>query len=219
MNVSEFAKMIDSSLLASTATESEVRELCNLAKYYGFATVALGSAWIPLAAELLAGSGVGVDAPVGFPLGYSTTETKVFETEDAIKKGALEIDMVINLCFLKSGMYMPIKDEIRRVLDAAQGHIVKVIIETCYLSQAEKIKAAEITADAGANFVKTSTGFGPSGATVEDIRLLHKTVGDRILVKASGGIRTFSQAMDLINAGATRLGASNADMLAKAFEN
>lgn len=218
MTPADFAKTIDSSLLNPTADESQVREVCRLARKYKFATVALGCQWIPLAAELLEGSGVGVDAPIGFPLGYSTTEAKVFETRDALQKGATEIDMVMNLGYLKSGRDAEIIDEIKQVVAAADGHIVKVIIETYYLTEEEKIRAAKLVAEAGADFVKTSTGFTPGGATVEDVTLLYKAVGDKIKIKASGGIRNYDQAMSLLKAGAERLGASRAHLLMEPLE-
>ena len=212
MNKKEFAKKIDSTLLRPDATEAEIRELCRIAREYGFATVALPSQYMKLALELLEGSGVGFDA-LRFPLGIQSTETKVHEAVEAVKLGCTEVDMVMALGKFKSGKYQEVEDEIRAVREAIPDVVLKVIIETHYLTDDEKRKAAELVANAGADFVKTSTGFAPTGATVEDIKLLYETVGDRIKVKASGGIRTTEQALALLEAGASRLGASNAHRL------
>lgn len=208
-----FAKKIDSTLLRPTATEAEIREICRLAREYKFATVALPSQFMELAIELLEGSGVGFDAAVGFPLGIQSTETKVHEAVEAVRKGATEVDMVIALGKFKSGLYKEVEEEIRRVVEAVPGITTKVIIETYYLTDEEKRIAAELAANAGADFVKTSTGFAPTGATVEDVKLLYDAVGDRIKVKASGGIRTTEQALALLEVGASRIGASNAHIL------
>lgn len=213
MDKRTFAKKIDSTLLRPTATEAEIREVCRVAREYGFATVALPAQWMLLAIELLEGSGVGFDAAVGFPLGIQSTATKVREAVEAVENGATEVDMVMALGKFKSGMYKEVEDEIRQVVDAVSGIVTKVIIETHYLTDEEKRIAAEIVANAGADFVKTSTGFTPTGATVEDVKLLYEAVGDRIKVKASGGIRTTEQALALLEAGASRLGASNAHVL------
>ena len=207
-----FAKKIDSTLLRPTAAEAEIREICRLAREYKFATVALPSQFMELAIELLEGS-VGFDAAVGFPLGIQSTETKVHEAVEAVRKGATEVDMVIALGKFKSGLYKEVEEEIRRVVEAVPGITTKVIIETYYLTDEEKRIAAELAANAGADFVKTSTGFAPTGATVEDVKLLYDAVGDRIKVKASGGIRTTEQALALLEAGASRIGASNAHIL------
>ncbi len=205
----ELAKMIDHTLLDPSATRSRLEDFCNEAKVYGVYAVCVNPAWVPLAARLLEGSPVRVCATVGFPLGASLPEVKSFEAETVVSLGADEVDMVINIGALKSGEYDRVLDDISVVVKACQGHAVKVIIETAYLSDQEKVKACEITERAGAAFVKTSTGFGPGGATVEDIRLIRSTVGDRLGVKASVGIRTLRTALEMIEAGANRIGTSS----------
>jgi deoxyribose-phosphate aldolase len=184
-----------------------------LAKRHHFKTVAIGCAWIPLAREVLSGSDVGIDAPIGFPNGYSTTATKVFETEDAFAVGATEADMVINIGWLLSGRYADLEEEISRFVAAAGGKTTKVILETCYLTDEEKRMGVQIVKRAGADFVKTSTGFGTNGATVDDIELMVREAGDSLQVKASGGIRSREFAERLLDVGATRLGASNPHLL------
>lgn len=209
----EFVKTIDATLLLPNATENELRAHLQNAKKHRFRTVAIGCAWFPIAREVLAGSDVGIDAPIGFPSGYSTTDSKVFETIDAFAKGATEADMLINIGWLRSGRYAEIEDEIRRFVAAAGGHTTKVILETSYLSDAQKIEGIRIIKRAGADFVKTSTGFTSAGATEEDIRLMVREAGDSLQVKASGGIRTREFAEKLLDLGATRLGASHPEKL------
>jgi len=205
--------MIDSTMLKPDATKKDIEEVCRLAIEYKFKTVAIGASWIEYASEILKGSEVEVDAPVGFPNGYSTTESKVFETKDVLLKGASEIDMVINIGWLKSQMYDEVKNEILAVRDAAKGVVMKVILEVHYLTDEEKRIGANIVADVGADFVKTSTGFAETGCTESDVKLLLDEVGNRIQVKASGGIRKLRDLLRYYELGATRFGASNAHLL------
>ncbi|AAM24230.1 Deoxyribose-phosphate aldolase [Caldanaerobacter subterraneus subsp. tengcongensis MB4] len=205
------AKMIDHTLLKPNATKEEIKKVCEEAREYGFASVCINPCFVDLAYEMLKDTDVKVCTVVGFPLGANTIETKVVEAVEAVKKGATEIDMVLNISMLKSGEYDYVKKEIGEVVKAVKSHgdiVVKVILETCYLSDEEKIKACEISKEAGADFVKTSTGFGPGGATVEDVKLMRKVVGENFGVKASGGIRSYEDAKAMIEAGANRIGAS-----------
>jgi deoxyribose-phosphate aldolase len=204
------AKYIDHTILKPQSTVEEVKKLCMEAKEYNFASVCVNGCHTKLVSSELAGSDVKTCVVVGFPLGAMTKEAKEFETIDAIKNGADEIDMVINIGALKDKNYDLVKEDIEAVVNAAKGKtIVKVIIETCLLSEEEKVKACEISKEAKADFVKTSTGFSSGGATVEDIALMRKTVGEDLGVKASGGVRDFKTAVDMINAGASRIGSSN----------
>ncbi|HTX74115.1 MAG TPA: deoxyribose-phosphate aldolase, partial [Rectinemataceae bacterium] len=203
------AKTIDHTLLKAIATEQAVRELCAEARKNGFASVCVNPIWVPLCARELSGSAVMVCTVIGFPLGANATETKAAEAKLAVSQGAREVDMVINLGAAKAGEWKLVEEDIREVVKASGNVTVKVIIETCYLNDAEKVKACEAAARAGARFVKTSTGFGTGGATVEDVRLMKKTVGDRLLVKASGGIRSYHDAILMLDAGADRIGASS----------
>jgi deoxyribose-phosphate aldolase len=206
----DIARYIDHTILKPQATVEEVRKLCSEAKEYNFASVCVNGCHAKLVSTELAGSDVKTCVVVGFPLGAMTKEAKEFETIDAIKNGATEIDMVINIGALKDKDYDLVKEDIEAVVDAAKGKaIVKVIIETCLLTDEEKIKACEISKEAKADFVKTSTGFSSSGATKEDIAIMRETVGKDLGVKASGGVRDYKTAMDMINAGASRIGASN----------
>lgn len=204
------AGMIDHTLLKPTATEEEIRALCAEARQYRFASVCINPAWVPLCARLLAGSPVKVCTVVGFPLGATLTAVKAYETQQVIAAGAQEVDMVINIGALKSGQEQVVQDDIAAVVNAARpaGALTKVIIETTYLTEDEKIRACLLTKAAGADFVKTSTGFGPSGATVENVALMRRTVGPEMGIKAAGGIRTAADAQAMIGAGATRIGAS-----------
>ncbi|MBE3579760.1 MAG: deoxyribose-phosphate aldolase [Caldanaerobacter subterraneus] len=205
------AKMIDHTLLKPNATKEEIKKLCEEAREYGFASVCINPCFVDLAYEMLKDTDVKVCTVIGFPLGANTIETKMFEAVEAVKKGATEIDMVLNISMLKSGEYDYVKKEIEEVVKAVKSHggiVVKVILETCYLSNEEKIKACEISKEAGADFVKTSTGFGLGGATVEDVKLMRKVVGENFGVKASGGIRSYEDAKAMIEAGANRIGAS-----------
>ncbi|MCD9025648.1 deoxyribose-phosphate aldolase [Cohnella silvisoli] len=210
MTPEQIAGMIDHTLLSAVSSESEVMRICGEAKQYGFATVCVNPYWVPLASRELAGSKVGITTVIGFPLGASRTEIKSAEATDAIMAGATEIDMVLNLGALKSGHLDAAKRDIEEVVKACKGKaVVKVIIETCYLTDEEKKQAALLTKEAGADFVKTSTGFGTGGATVEDIALIRHVVGPDMGIKASGGVRDLDIARKLIQAGATRLGASS----------
>jgi deoxyribose-phosphate aldolase len=204
----ELAAMIDHTLLKPDATQDEVMKLCNEARQYVFASVCINPGFVKLAAECLKGSPVKVCTVIGFPLGATTSVTKAMETRDAIANGAEEIDMVINVGALKAGNYGLVQKDIEAVVEAASGKIVKVIIEAALLSDEEKVMACKLSKQAGADFVKTSTGFGPGGATAHDIELMRQTVGKYMGVKASGGIRDFETAQKMIKAGATRVGAS-----------
>lgn len=203
------AKYIDHTILKPASTREEVLTVCNEAKEYGFASVCVNQYHTAYVREQLEGSDVMVCTVVGFPLGAVVKEVKAFETDLAVKAGADEIDMVINVGALKDGEYDLVRDDIKAVVEAAAGKTVKVIIETCLLTDEEKVKACELSVEAGAHFVKTSTGFSTGGATVEDIALMRKTVGDKAKVKASGGVRDYDGAMAVIEAGANRIGASS----------
>ena len=204
------AKMIDHTLLKPDATQQEIAQLCFEARKYGFASVCVNPTWVSLCAELLKGSSAKVCTVIGFPLGATSSETKAFETETAIRQGATEIDMVVNIGALKARDLETVAKDIRGVVNVAHGRniIVKVIIETTLLTDEEKTIACLISKEAGADFVKTSTGFAGGGATVHDVELMRKTVGPQMGVKASGGVRTFEDAASMIKAGATRIGAS-----------
>jgi deoxyribose-phosphate aldolase len=205
---SDVGKMIDHTLLKADATRDEVIKLCDEARKYDFASVCINPSNVKLASECLRGSPVKVCTVIGFPLGATTSMTKAMETRDAIANGASEIDMVINVGSLKAGNYELVRKDIEAVIEAAQGALVKVIIETALLTDEEKVTACLLARDAGADFVKTSTGFGPGGATAHDVALMRQTVGQYMGVKASGGIRDLKTAQEMIQAGATRIGAS-----------
>lgn len=204
------AKYIDHTLLKPEATKVQIEKLCQEAKEYEFASVCVNPTWVSYAAELLKGSSVKVCTVIGFPLGATSTETKAFETKQAIEDGATEIDMVINIGRLKSGEDEFVKRDIEAVVNAAKGKaLVKVIIETSLLTNDEKERACRLSVEAGADFVKTSTGFSTGGATVEDVKLMREVVGPNVGVKASGGVRSAEDAKQMIDAGATRIGASS----------
>jgi deoxyribose-phosphate aldolase len=210
MRPEQIAAMIDHTLLKAESTDKEIIKLCDEAKQYRFATVCVNPYWVPLASQELAASGIGITTVIGFPLGSSSTLVKRTEAKDAIASGATEIDMVLNVGAMKSGNIEAVEIDIREVALACKGKaIMKVIIETCYLTEDEKMLAAELCKTAGADFVKTSTGFGPSGATIKDIQLIRKAVGNEMGIKASGGVRDLPFALQLIDAGATRLGTSS----------
>lgn len=203
------AKMIDHTVLKAFSTREDVIKVCNEAKEYGFFSVCINPTYIELAKKELEGSTVKVCTVIGFPLGANTSEVKAFETKDAISKGAHEVDMVINIGALKDKDYDLVYKDIKAVVDAADKKaLVKVIIETCYLTDEEKKIACELSVKAGADYVKTSTGFGTGGSTPEDIKLMRDVVGSNIGVKASGGVRTTEDAIKVIDAGASRIGAS-----------
>ncbi|WP_289147716.1 deoxyribose-phosphate aldolase [uncultured Megamonas sp.] len=202
-------KLIDHTALKPNTTKESILKLITEAKTYDFASVCVNPCWIELAHQELKNTDVKVCTVIGFPLGANTTEVKVFEAKDAIEKGAQEIDMVINIAMLKDKEYDYVENEIHQIVEAAKDKaIVKVIIETCLLTDEEKIKACELSQKAGADFVKTSTGFSTGGATVHDIALMRKTVGAEMGVKASGGVHTHEEALAMIEAGANRIGAS-----------
>ena len=206
------AQTIDHTLLKATATEAQITELCNQAKEYQFKTVCVPTCYVAMASHLLEGSGVGVTTVVGFPLGNETPAAKAFEAKEAVMNGATDVDTVINIGALKDQKYDYVKFDIEEVVKASKAAdpktIVKVIIETCYLTPEEIEKATEIVVAAGADFVKTSTGFGTGGATLEDVKIMKKVVGDKIQIKAAGGIGDIDTAKAMIEAGATRLGVS-----------
>jgi deoxyribose-phosphate aldolase len=206
----DYAKLIDHTLLKADTKKEAIVKLCEEAKQHNFASVCVNPTWVETAAELLKGSGVNVCTVIGFPLGANTPETKAFETKDAIAKGATEVDMVINIGALKDKNDELVERDIRAVVDAAKGKaLVKVIIEACLLTEEEKVRACELSVKAGADFVKTSTGFSTGGATVADVALMRKTVGPDIGVKASGGVRDLKGMEEMVQAGATRIGTSS----------
>jgi deoxyribose-phosphate aldolase len=214
----ELAKIIDSTNVKATATKSEIESLCKEAVQYGFRCAVVNPVYVKLAAKLLKGSNVKVCSTVGFPFGVSLPEIKALEAVKAVEDGAEELDMVINLSALKSGDYDFVKRDIAAVVDVkrlSKEITVKVIIETAYLTRDEKIIACKLVKEAGADFVKTSTGFFGGGATVEDVRLMRQTVGKDMGVKAAGGIRTFADAVAMIEAGANRIGTSTAAQIIK----
>ena len=208
MNRKQLAKMMDHTILKATATRAQVEQICREALEIGAASVCINPCNIEQARRLLDGSGVRVCTVIGFPLGANTPEVKAFETQDAIRRGAEEVDMVINVGALLAGDDETVYRDIKAVVDAAAGTLTKVIIETCYLSDDQKKTACELAMRAGADFVKTSTGFGTGGATPHDVALMRGVVGSKLQVKASGGIRTYKDAAAVVEAGADRLGVS-----------
>lgn len=208
MSTTTFAQYFDHTILNPVATTADVGKICDEAIAYGFFSVCVNPIYVKVVSDLLCDSPVKVCSVVGFPLGSNTSLLKAKETTEAIKDGADEIDMVINIGALKEGRYDFVESDIRSVVEAARGKIVKVIIESCLLEESEIIEASRIAQKAGAHFVKTSTGFGGGGATVKDVSLMKKTVGDNMQIKASGGIKTLSDVKKLIEAGADRIGAS-----------
>jgi deoxyribose-phosphate aldolase len=208
MTGNEIAKMIDHTLLKATATEKMIADMCMEARQYGFASVCVNPCWIPYCVDKLSQTGIPVCAVVGFPLGANATEIKAAEARLAVSQGAREIDLVINLGKAKAGEWKAVEEDIRSVVEASKPALVKVIIETCYLTNAEKISACKAAMSAGAMQVQTSTGFGTGGATVEDVEIMKRCVGKAMKVKASGGVRTRADALAMIEAGAERIGAS-----------
>ncbi len=208
--IQEIASLIDHTLLKPDASRDEIRKLCQEAAHFGFASVCINPWNVPLAAEILRGTKVKVCTVVGFPLGATLPQVKIYEAEEAIKLGAQEIDMVINIGGLKSGQDDVAESDIRGVVDASHrgGAICKVILETALLTQEEKTRASAAAKRAGADFVKTSTGFSTAGATAEDVALMRTVVGPEIGVKAAGGVRSFADLKKMVRAGATRIGAS-----------
>jgi len=215
----QLAKMIDHTLIKPTATRNDVEKLCKEAERCGFGCVCVNSMYVSLANQLLKGTGVKVCSTVGFPFGATLPEVKAFEAERVVERGAREIDMVINIGALKSGDYETVKKDIETVVNIKRLHsglVVKVIIETGYLTAQEKVMACKLAKEAGADFVKTSTGL-VGGATVEDVRLMRETVGKNMGVKAAGGIRTFKEALAMIEAGANRIGTSTGPTIIEEF--
>jgi len=220
MTPQEIARMIDHTLLKPDATEDGIRQLCKEAKENHFASVCINPCYVSLCAAELKGSDVKVCTVIGFPLGASTSAAKAFETNDAIQNGAQEVDMVVNVGKIKSNDWDYVRRDIEAVAKAAEGKaLTKVIIETCLLTDEEKIKVSEICKHAGADFVKTSTGFSTGGATVEDVALMRKAVGPDMGVKASGGVRDAKTAQAMIEAGATRLGTSSGVAILQGVES
>jgi deoxyribose-phosphate aldolase len=214
-----YAKFIDHTLLKATATPDEILKLCDEANKYKFASVCVNPVNVAYAHKLLDGSGVGVCTVIGFPLGANSSEVKAFEVTKAIADGADEVDMVINVGYAKAGLWDDVYEDIKAVVDAANGVLVKVIIETCYLTDEEKVMACKMSVKAGADYVKTSTGFGTGGATKEDVILMGKTVGANAKVKASGGIRDKKAFLDMIAAGASRIGCSAGVQIMEELKN
>ena len=204
----DIAKYIDYTLLKATATPADIEKLCKEALEYGFYSVCVNSGYVPLAAEQLKGSKVNVCTVVGFPLGAMSTQAKLYETSVALSQGAQEIDMVLNVGLFLSGNVAKVLDEIALLKQETGDRVLKVIIETCYLNDDQKRLASQVCVDAGADFVKTSTGFGTGGATLADVQLIREVVGDRAKIKASGGIRDKQTALQYIALGVDRIGAS-----------
>ena len=208
VSVDEMAGLIDHTNLKPFATSKQIKKLCEEAEEHKFAAVCVNTSYVKLCSNVLKKTDVEVAAVVGFPLGSCTTETKAFETEEAVNSGAHEIDMVLNIGFFYDEDYFYIKNDIKKVVKAADGAIVKVILETGYLTDEQIVKACQIVKEAEAHFVKTSTGFGPMGAFVDHVSLMRQTVGDQFGLKAAGGIKDAKTAVRMVNAGANRLGAS-----------
>jgi len=221
MNREELAKYIDHTNLKPYASREDIKRLCDEAKKYGFYAVCVNPYRVRDAKEFLKGTDIKIASVVGFPLGATFTETKVQEALMAVNSGAQEIDMVMNIGALKDGNYDLVEADIREVVSAVHpvGVKVKVIIETCYLTEEEKVRACELAKKAGADFVKTSTGFGSGGAKVEDVKLMRSVVGNKMGVKAAGGIHTANEAIEMIRAGATRIGASRSVEIIESLED
>ena len=218
MNTSDVLKTVDHTLLAQTATWAQIREILDDAMKYHTASACIPAAYVKQAAEYVQGR-LPICTVIGFPNGYSTTETKVFEAKNAIENGASEIDMVINVGFLKDGRYEEVEEEIRKIHEACDGKILKVIIETCLLTDEEKIRMCELVTKAGAEFIKTSTGFSTAGATFADVKLMKEHVGEGVKVKAAGGISSFDDAEEFMRLGADRLGTSRLVKIMKQTDN
>ena len=216
-----FNKFFDHTVLKASTTDTQLRKVCDDATKYGFCSVAVNTGMVKKCAEYLKGSGVLTDAAVGFPLGITTIEVKAFEAEEAIKNGAGEIDYVINIGKVKEGNFEYIKNEMETMVSLCRKYGVtsKVIFENCYLNDEEKILLCKIAKDVRPDFIKTSTGFGPSSATVDDVKLMKEYVGDNVKVKAAGGIRDLNTCLAMINAGAQRIGCSNSTAIADEYKN
>lgn len=207
MEKKEILSIVDHTLLTQTATWADIKGILDDAMKYETASACIPAAYVKQAAEYVDGK-LPICTVIGFPNGYSTTATKVFETKDAVANGAAEIDMVINIGFLKDGRFAEVEEEIRQIHEACQGRILKVIIETCLLAEKEKIKMCEIVTNAGTEYIKTSTGFSTSGATFADVALMNRHIGSDVKVKAAGGISSFADAEEFMRLGADRLGTS-----------
>jgi deoxyribose-phosphate aldolase len=201
--------LIDHTLLRPDASELDIENLCSNAEKYGFYAVCIHPAFIRKARQTLSQSHVKISTVIGFPTGMTLSRVKIYEALEAVLNGADELDIVVNIGFIKSGKWNSVAEEISDILTATPGAVHKIIIETCYLSDAEKRKVSEIAMDRGAEFIKTSTGFGPAGASVKDVKLIRSVTKGRIGIKAAGGVRTLKDAMALIDAGATRIGTSS----------
>ena len=221
MTQAEFNKIFDHTILKAPTTEAQLKEVCDEAIRYGFCSVAVNTGMIAKCAEFLKGSGVLVDAAVAFPLGITTIECKVREAEEAIKNGAGEVDYVINIGKIKEGNTDYIRDEMQQMVDLCRRYNVtsKVIFENCYLTDEEKLALCKIAKEVEPTFIKTSTGFGPSSATVEDVKLMKDAVGDKVQVKAAGGVRDLETCLKMMEAGATRIGCSNSPAIADEYSN
>lgn len=211
----EYNRLIDHTLLKPDATKEEIKKLCQEAAQYDFASVCVNPGWVSYCKEQLKGTRVNVCTVIGFPLGATSTQAKVLETTAALLDGCDEFDMVINIGKLKDGEYEYVEDEIAQLKKVVGNHVLKVIIETCLLSDEEKVKACQLAKKAGADFVKTSTGFSKGGATVHDVSLMRETVGPEMGVKASGGVKTKEELLDMVKAGANRIGTSHGIDLVK----
>lgn len=218
MEKKEILKMVDHTLLAQDAAWEDIRQILDDAMNYETASACIPAAYVKQAAEYVKGK-LPICTVIGFPNGYSTTAVKVYETKDAVANGAQEIDMVINIGYLKDKRYQEIEEEIRRIHEACDGKILKVIIETCLLTEEEKIKMCEIVTNAGAEYIKTSTGFSAAGATFEDVKLMRTSIGRHVKVKAAGGISSFDDAEQFIRLGAERLGTSRLVKIIKGTDN
>lgn len=219
MKSQDIASYIDHTLLAANATEAKIDQLCKEALEHSFASVCVNSCWTALCAKNLKGANVKVCTVVGFPLGAMKTDSKAFEASQAISDGAGEIDMVLNVGWLKDGRLDDVRKDIEMVKEVCQGHILKVILETCLLSDEEKVTACRLAMEGGADFVKTSTGFSTGGASEKDVHLMRSVVGDKLGVKASGGVRSYETAVAMINAGASRLGTSSGIAIVQGAES
>ena len=223
MNKEAVAKMIDHTALKATTTDEDIQQLCKEAKEFNFMSVCVNPFYVKRASELLKDSSVKVCTVVGFPLGATTKEAKAFEATQAVKDGALEVDMVVNVGAIKSGQWEVVKEDIQSVAQAAKTEnkesILKVIIETCYLTKEEKIKVCEIILETDADFVKTSTGFGTGGATIEDVALIKDVVAHKKLIKASGGVKNYDDVVAMAKVGANRIGTSGGVAIINGAEN
>lgn len=215
MDIKEITSKVDHTLLQQQATWKEIKEICDDAVTYQTASICIPASYVKQAADYLQGK-IPVCTVIGFPNGYSTTVVKVFETEDAVKNGASEIDMVINIGWVKDGLYDKVLDEIKQVKKACNGKLLKVIIETCLLTEEEKIKMCEVVTESGAEYIKTSTGFSTAGATFADIELFSKHIGPNVKMKAAGGISSIADAEKFVELGASRLGTSRIVKILKA---